>query len=233
LTFKLTTSSGVGGVITASKLTPDYSSSVTFTMVPDTGYTLLDLTVDGVSVKTQTIGNSYVLNNIKSDHAVIATFAVNSYSITSSVNNGAAGSISPSGSQRVNHGASQAYQIIPVAGATLADLQLDGVSVKTQVVNGVYTLLNVTKDHSLVATFSIPAAVVLPDGDLNRDGKVDISDALLALKMSVGLLTPTATDIAHGDVGPMKNYKPVPDGKIDINDVVVMLQRAVGNIPAW
>ena len=97
--------------------------------------------------------------------------------------------------------------------------------------NDMLTYTSATTSVSLIVTSANTAKY--PDGDVNGDGKVDISDALAALMMSVGLVPPTADKISHADVGPMKNYKPTPDGKIDIDDVVVLLLRAVGTIPAW
>lgn|GEM_PF-5257232 len=66
-------------------------------------------------------------------------------------------------------------------------------------------------------------------GDLDGDGTVDIKDVLLALRIAVGAVTPTADQVARGDVGPLAaDGKPAPDGKIDISDAVVILERSVG-----
>lgn len=233
-TYQITALAGTGGTISATNSAPAYNSSVTFTITPANGYIVLDLTVDGVSVKPQLAGNQYTLNGITSDHSVKATFAIITHAITSSVNNSSLGSISPNGVTRVNNGDSQKYQITVAAGAVLDDLLVDGVSVKSQIVNGSFTFANVSSAHTIVANFKASATVTYPDGDINLDGKIDISDVLLTLKMSVGLIKPTAVDISHADVGPMNSFnKPVPDGKVDIDDVVVLLQRTVGNIPAW
>jgi len=59
---------------------------------------------------------------------------------------------------------------------------------------------------------------------------VTISDALMALKSTVGLHTPTASEISRGDVSPLVGGKPAPDGKIDVGDVVLILRRAVGAV---
>ena len=73
-----------------------------------------------------------------------------------------------------------------------------------------------------------PASVPLCDSDLNGDGKVDITDALMALRISTGIYQPTAVEFAHADVGPLINGIPHPDGKVDIEDVVLTLRKAVG-----
>ena len=69
-----------------------------------------------------------------------------------------------------------------------------------------------------------------PDGDVNLDGKVDIADAMLCLQMAVGLVTPTAEQLRHGDVAPFKNGKPDPDGKIDASDALIILSKVIGLI---
>jgi hypothetical protein len=69
--------------------------------------------------------------------------------------------------------------------------------------------------------------------DLNGDNKVDMSDALKALQMAIGLSSPTMDEMIRGDVAPLVNGKPKPDGKIDITDAMVILQRSLGLVAAW
>jgi len=74
-----------------------------------------------------------------------------------------------------------------------------------------------------------------PDGDLaplgNRDGSVNVGDALVALRFALGLETPTPEDMAHGDVAPLdQENKPSPDGVINVGDALVILRKALGII---
>jgi len=76
---------------------------------------------------------------------------------------------------------------------------------------------------------------VTPDGDVaplgNRDGKVDVGDALVALRFALLLETPTQEDIQHGDVAPLDaSGVPQPDGNIDVGDALVILRKALGMI---
>jgi hypothetical protein len=78
-----------------------------------------------------------------------------------------------------------------------------------------------------------PASVA--DGDVaplgNRDGKVNVGDALVALRFALTLETPTQEDIAHGDVAPLDAQgKPSPDGVINVGDALVILRKALGII---
>lgn len=73
---------------------------------------------------------------------------------------------------------------------------------------------------------------VTPDyqysGDLDRDGFLTIKDALIAMKMAVKLVEPTADDLNIGDVAPLNNGKPTQDGKIGLEDSLLLLNKAVG-----
>lgn len=253
LSYAITMTSDGNGVISSDaqldangKSFVNHNGSVAFTIVTKPGYSLDTLTVDGVlvpvsaQVKDAAAGTyqyTYIKTNITKDCTVNATYVLTPKTITSSINDNSLGSIAPSGATSVNSGSSQKYQITAVAGAILDDLLVDGVSVKAQVVNDAYTFDNVLVNHTIVANFKksgTAATTTYPDGDINLDGKLDISDVLLVLQMSVGVRVYTSTDLLHGDVGPMNaQNKPGPDGKIDINDVVVLLQRVVGSIPAW
>jgi serine protease len=69
-------------------------------------------------------------------------------------------------------------------------------------------------------------------GDVNGDGKVDVSDALLVLRIAIGLETATADMVARGDVAPLINGKPTPNGVIDIGDALILLKIVVGLV-SW
>ncbi|MBW4054896.1 MAG: hypothetical protein HIU83_05765 [Proteobacteria bacterium] len=65
-------------------------------------------------------------------------------------------------------------------------------------------------------------------GDMNGDGKVDVSDALRALRISVGLSAPTTFELEAGDVGPLVAGTPQPDGVIDVGDAFLLLRKSIG-----
>ena len=75
------------------------------------------------------------------------------------------------------------------------------------------------------------ALLASSEGDLDGGG-VSITDALRTLRIAAGLMTPTNSDLLHGDAAPLVNDKPQPDGTIDIGDVVVILRKAVGLV-SW
>ena len=84
------------------------------------------------------------------------------------------------------------------------------------------------------ATITIKTPVI-SDGDVapfgNRDGIVNVGDALVALRFALLLETPTQENIAHGDVAPLDAQgKPDPDGIINVGDALVILRKALGII---
>lgn len=76
----------------------------------------------------------------------------------------------------------------------------------------------------------------LPDGDVfpfgAPDGRVDVSDALVALRVASGELpVPPGAELAfdrHADVAPLLAGSPSPDGSFDAGDALVILRRAGG-----
>ncbi|MCB9497668.1 MAG: S8 family serine peptidase [Fibrobacteria bacterium] len=100
--YTITASAGVGGTITPSgEITVIEGGSASFEVAASSGYTILDVTVDGVS---QGAVSTVSLTNIVANHTVSATFrAIPSYTITASA--GVGGTITPSGEITVIEGA--------------------------------------------------------------------------------------------------------------------------------
>lgn len=108
---------------------------------------------------------------------------------------------------------------VTVAGATWsAQLSLLPAGANTVTVTATDPAGNVTSQTASIQ--------VLGNGIFNGTRIPDISDALKALRMAVGLITPTADDLLHGDVAPLG----APDGKIDISDALLIMRNVVGTI---
>ncbi|NJD92310.1 MAG: hypothetical protein FIA91_12505, partial [Geobacter sp.] len=82
------------------------------------------------------------------------------------------------------------------------------------------------EEHDMMRPFFVGD----PTGDVNGDGGVDLTDALLSLKISIGLVKPSSTQLVRGDVGPLTGGAPKPDGKMDLGDALLTLKRAVGQV---
>lgn len=147
-TYTITATAGSDGTISPSgAVVVNYGGSQTFTITPNTGYHVSDVTVDGVSQGAIT---SYTFTNVTADHTITATFAINTYMVTATA--GSNGTISPSGAVAVNYGGSQTFTIAPNTGYHVSDVTVDGVS---QGAITSYTFTNVTADHTITSNFAI------------------------------------------------------------------------------
>jgi len=150
-TYNITSSAGDNGSISPNGSTSvNYNGSQTYTITPDTGYHVADVLVDGGSVGAVT---SYPFNIVTATHTIVASFAINTYNITSSA--GDNGSISPDGSTSVNYNGSQTYTIAPSSSNyVIQDVLVDGTSNPGAVAAGSHTFTNVTANHAITATFA-------------------------------------------------------------------------------
>jgi manganese oxidase len=84
-----------------------------------------------------------------------------------------------------------------------------------------------TDSRGAVSQRATSISKFVPDGDFRKKGTVDVSDALKALRIAVGLDVPSFDDMLHGDVSPLVNGAPAPDGFIKIDDALLILRKAV------
>lgn len=77
---------------------------------------------------------------------------------------------------------------------------------------------------NVVAQLDVLSSAGGHDGDLNGDGVVDAADVALAERMALGLVTPTANQLIHGDVAPAG----APDGVINAADMERIRRKALG-----
>ncbi|MBF0528707.1 MAG: hypothetical protein HQK55_05440 [Deltaproteobacteria bacterium] len=147
ITASVTSTVGTGGTISpAGTTTVDSGADLTYTITPSTGYVITDVKVDGVSI---TVVTSYTFSSVTANHTIAATFTPQ-YTITAS--SGTHGTISPSGSAKVNYGGGLTYTITPATGYSIADVLVDGASAGAV---GSYTFNAVTANHTISATFKI------------------------------------------------------------------------------
>ncbi len=144
-TYTITASAGTGGTISPSSATVTSGGSRTFTIIPNTGYNIAGVTVDGASVGAVA---SYTFTNVTASHTIAAAFTAISYTITASAGTG--GTISPS-SATVTSGGSRTFTITPNTGYNIAGVTMDGASVGAV---ASYTFTNVTASHTIAATFT-------------------------------------------------------------------------------
>ena len=152
ITHTIAVDAGPNGAISPTSAVVADGGSATFSITPNTGFHILDVTKNGVSLGAV---DSVSFANVSADQTLSATFAqdaVASYTVT--VNAGANGSISP-GTATLTHGSSQTFSIVPDAGYRVADVVLNGQSVGNLTS---YTIENIASNQNLSATFEVVAS---------------------------------------------------------------------------
>lgn len=145
--YTITVNAGDHGTITPGTTVVGIDETPTFTITPEAGYGIADVTVDNVSVGAV---NTYTFAPVSANHTIAATFAQYQYTITANAGNG--GTITPNGVTNMVYNGNQTYTIAASAGYHIADVYVDGVSVGA--VN-TYTFTGVTANHTIYAVFGI------------------------------------------------------------------------------
>ena len=145
--YAITASSGMNGTISPSgSVSITQGASQTYTIIPNTGYSISSVTVDGASKGAIA---TYTFMNVQANHTIGATFkSTTSFTITATA--GSNGSISPSGTVKVTQGASQTFSIQANRGHSVRFVLVDNVS-KGFITT--YTFANVQSNHTISATF--------------------------------------------------------------------------------
>ncbi len=162
--FQITTIvNGTGGKILPENPVVKYGKDITFTFLPDNGYEVEDVMVDGNSVGT---ASEYTLQDVREEHTIAATFRENqiSYTVTATASDG--GTITPKGDVKVKSGESIKFTMTPDKGYYLKYLEVDGIMIAAQ---EEYTFENVSSDHSIYARFEPYLDEWEIDGGLNED----------------------------------------------------------------
>ncbi len=151
-TYKITpsvnTQGGTHGVITPSGLqTVNYNTPKSFTLTPVTGYYVDTVTGDCGGTLT---GNAFKTNPVTADCAVVANFAANTYSVSTSIGSGTGGSISPTG-VTVNYRDRPQFTITPDTGFHIGSASGCGGSLS----GNTYTTGQITSNCTVAASFAI------------------------------------------------------------------------------
>jgi hypothetical protein len=149
----------------------NYGANQTFNITPNAGFHVANVLVDGASVGAVT---AYTFSNVTAGHTISATFAVNTYTITSS--GGPNGIISPIGATTVNHGSSRSYTITPNIGYQVQDVLVDGASVGPLTF---YNFTNITASHTISVTFAANTYTITasagPNGSVSPGGVTNVT----------------------------------------------------------
>jgi len=160
----ITASAGSNGSIAPSgAVTLNHGTDKNFTITPADGYHVANVVVDGASVGA--VAN-YEFKNVIDHHTIDTSFAIDTHTITASA--AEYGSISPAGGVAVNHGIDKTFTMTPAEGYRVQAVLADGESVGEI---STYTFANVSKDHTISASFAIKAFEVTAA----EQGRGDIS----------------------------------------------------------
>ncbi len=169
----IATAGSHGSISPAGSVSVVIGTNQTFTISPAANYHISDVQVDGVSQGQVT---TYTFTNVTASHAISATFAINTFTITASA--GSNGSISPNGSVVVNAATAQAFTMTPAANYHVADVLVDGIS---QGSVSTFNFTNVTANHTISATFAINTFTITAsagsNGSISPNGSVVVNAA--------------------------------------------------------
>ncbi len=124
-----------------------YGTDLVFSILPDVGYEIEDVIVDGKSAGPV---STWSFTRITRDHSISASFKIITFTITS--NSGTGGSIGPEGDIPVTYGSDQEFIITPDSIYKILDVKADGISVGPV---SSWSFDDVVSDHSISATFKL------------------------------------------------------------------------------
>ncbi len=178
---------GEHGTISPKGVCPvGWGTDQTFAMIPEEGYHVANILVDGASVGPLP---QYTFQHVTIPHTIWVTFAINIHTITATA--GEHGAISPSGAVQVVQWQSASFTITPEARYRIKDVLVDGESVGAVTS---HTFSSVVRDHTIAAGFepdnAPPVADAGPDQEvgelvtvlLSGSNSTDPDDGILTWK---------------------------------------------------
>ena len=148
MTYTVEATQAEGGVITETGVY-NCGTDVTYNITANDCYTLTTITVDGEDITCELTDTVIVFNAIDTNHTITATFTMNTYTITASVNDDAAGEITPT--DTFDCGETPTYEITPNEGYYIVSVMVD--SVEQGAIDS-YTFSALHADHTIDATFA-------------------------------------------------------------------------------
>lgn len=157
--YNVTTSTPKGGgMVSPPAAQVARGGSVELTVMPNNGYELDTLFVNGVDRKNQVKNSVLSLQNVTADTAVEVNFKKSTaanledfYTVFISATGN--GSVSPAGAITVAAGGSQSITIMPDPDYKVRDILVNDVSSGKNFTGSSYTLFNITEDKNVIVTF--------------------------------------------------------------------------------
>ncbi len=153
--FSINATAGIGGSINPSgNLSYNASATPIFIITPNTGYSIADVVVNGISVGKV---NSYQFPPVSSNGFINAKFSLTMFNITAT--SGPYGNITPSGIVQAGYGTNQTFSFTPYTGYSVDKVFVDNGIVPSA---SNYTFVNVNSDHSVSVAFNISVFTITP-----------------------------------------------------------------------
>jgi hypothetical protein len=143
---------GPGGAVSpAGQILVGDGADAEFLLLPDDGYVVDTVTIDGVPATTS--GNRLIIPGVTSDRALSVTFRLApATSHVIRVTGGPGGTLTPSGEITVREGESLTIQVAPDEGYRVDTVHLDGRPVRLTDM-GDYRFINIDRSYELAVTF--------------------------------------------------------------------------------
>ena len=182
-TYTITSSvNGSNGTITPlGATTVAHGTNQSYTITPALHYHVAQVLVDGNPVSSvPEAGGTYTFTNVTTNHTIVVSFAINTYTITSSVSGGS-GTITPLGVVTLIEEANQLYTITPYLHYHIVHVLVDGAPVSIPETGGTYEFTNIMANHTIVASFEIDEgfysiiATAGDNGSILPEGEVTVA----------------------------------------------------------
>jgi PKD repeat protein len=155
--FNVSAMATQGGMISPSgNMTAVYGDNLSFTSQAFSGYQLANITDNGVSMGAISPYNI----TVKEEHDIVANFQTDVLTITAAAGQG--GMIEPNGTVNVTYGSSATFVTTAFTNYFISGIEVDGTELGNQTSPFSYTFSNVTKDHSINASFQKFAYTITP-----------------------------------------------------------------------
>lgn len=145
-----------GTISPSGNVTVIDGNNQTFTITPNACSTIADVLVDGTSVLSSVVNNTYTFTNVTADHTFQVVYNSTNFNLTASTNGN--GSVSPTNTT-LACGASQNFTITPNPGYIIDYVTDNTIDVTASVSNNVYTLTNIQQDHVIFVAFTQDASL--------------------------------------------------------------------------
>ncbi|MDD2733441.1 MAG: Ig-like domain-containing protein [Desulfuromonadaceae bacterium] len=210
-----------GALLFASNVAP-YAFNWNTTSVANGGCTLMAAAYDSTGNVKQSAGVSVMVNNTIPDVTapLLGSFTLPTTAASLTV---PVSALTASDSVGVTGYLISASATTPAASA--GGWSASAPSIFTFATAGTKTAYAWAKDAAgnVSGSRAATTTIILPDTNI-----LTLTDALLALQIGTGKVTPTVGQMTRLDVAPVVNGRSVPDGVINTGDAIVLLSKIVG-----